>query len=115
MITGIGIDLVDLGRFEELDDKDGFYRQFLTDREYTAAQDLPRRDVHCARVFAGKEAVLKALGCGIENTTCWRAVEITPAMQVELSGRLRAYASKVHLSTSVAGKHVIAYALALVR
>lgn len=115
MITGIGIDLVDLGRFESLADKDGFYHQYLTECEYQAALDQPCRDLHCARVFAAKEAVLKALGCGIENTAGWHSVEITPAMQVELHGRLSAGVSQVHLSTAVAGKQVIAYAMAEVR
>jgi holo-[acyl-carrier protein] synthase len=115
MITGIGIDLVDLSRFESLADKDTFYRQFLTEREYQAALDQPRRDVRCARIFAAKEAVLKALGCGIEDATCWHSIEITPAMQVELRGRLAAPALQVHLSTAVAGKQVIAYAMAEAR
>jgi holo-[acyl-carrier protein] synthase len=45
--------------------------------------------------FAGKEAVGKALGCGVRFT--WREIEIVgrPKPSVRLSGRTAAYAEKV--------------------
>ncbi len=76
MVTGIGIDLVDVRRFQDIKEKDNFIRQFLTESEYSDAVQETRRDFFCARIFAIKEAIFKALGCGLHYGAYWHDIEI---------------------------------------
>jgi holo-[acyl-carrier protein] synthase len=69
-----GIDLVDIKRFRELDPNilERFYTRVFTlnEREYIAGSFE-----HAAGIFAAKEALVKALGCGIGLVT-WQEVAI---------------------------------------
>ena len=71
----------------------------------------------CARIFAAKEAVLKALGCGLAGGWSWRDVEITSDFRVVLSGgagRLAQERSmrKIHIVQSCSGGYAMALAIA---
>jgi len=69
-----GIDLVDVERLERLDTA---VRERFLQRVFTPLElDETRRDwVSLAGRFAAKEAVAKALGCGI-GPVSWREIEI---------------------------------------
>lgn len=66
MITGVGIDLCEISRMEKLLRDSHFLSRYFTDEEQryieskgiTAAQTM-------AGIYAAKEALAKALGCGI--------------------------------------------------
>ncbi|WP_439591781.1 holo-ACP synthase [Microbacterium sp.] len=76
MIVGIGVDLVDIGRFERALER----TPRLAARLFTDAERLrPPRSL--AARYAAKEALIKALG-GSEGVH-WTEIEITP----EASGR----------------------------
>ena len=69
------------------------------------------------RRFAGKEAVGKALGCGVRFT--WKEIEIVgrPKPGVRLSGRTAAFAEKVQagpIDLSMTHSREIAAAIAVV-
>ena len=87
MVLGIGVDIVSHERFQHLDDRAGFLDQILTPAELERA---PRRnpDSYFAAALAAKEAVLKALGCGLSQGWLWHQVEISDDHTVHLSGRL---------------------------
>lgn len=85
MITGSGIDMVEIGRIQHAMDR---YGQRFLDRVYLAAEKaycLRKRksaESFAAR-FAAKEAAAKALGTGISFGVNWLEIEVVR----ELSGR----------------------------
>lgn len=74
MILRTGVDLVDISRIEEVVARHG--RHYL-ERIYTPAEleQCGKRVESLAGRFAAKEAVAKALGCGIGDVT-WQEIEI---------------------------------------
>jgi holo-[acyl-carrier protein] synthase len=83
MIVGIGLDIVDLRRMEAvLDGRAGerFAARVLTDAERERCSALPKRRAaeFAAGRFAAKEAVAKALGCGIGAAVGFRDIEVLP-------------------------------------
>lgn len=62
-ITGVGVDLVEIDRMERVLSERGRSRVF-TDRELEYCEGKERPIVHLSGRFAGKEAVIKALGIG---------------------------------------------------
>lgn len=69
-----GVDLIEISRIEEVVARHG--RHYL-ERIYTPAEleHCGRRAESLAGRFAAKEAVVKALGCGIGEVT-WQEIEI---------------------------------------
>jgi len=74
MILRTGVDLIEISRVEEAVARHG--RRYL-ERVYTSAEleQCGRRAESLAGRFAAKEAVAKALGCGIGDVT-WKEIEI---------------------------------------
>jgi holo-[acyl-carrier protein] synthase len=71
---GIGIDLVDVPRFDRaLQRHPRLAERLFTDGERHDAHGRPER---LAARFAAKEAVLKTFGVGMGATT-WRSIEVT--------------------------------------
>jgi holo-[acyl-carrier protein] synthase len=112
MIVGIGVDLVDLARFQMMLDR----TPHLVDRLFTAAERNATSQSLAAR-FAAKEAVAKALGApaGLE----WQDTEVrkddTGRPYLSLTGTVAAAAAergvaRWHLSMS----HDAGMALAMV-
>jgi len=91
----VGVDIIEIERIRKALERASFRERCFTDaeREYCDSRADPAAS-YAAR-FAGKEAVGKALGCGIQFT--WKDVEIVgrPKPSVRLSGRTAAFAEKV--------------------
>ena len=91
----VGLDLIEIARIARALERPGFRERVFTEaeREYCESRAHPAQ--HYAARFAGKEAVGKALGCGVNFT--WREIEIAgrPKPQVRLSGRTKAYAERI--------------------
>ena len=87
--------MIEIERVRRALQRPRFRERCFTDEEraYCDSRHDPAES-YAAR-FAGKEAVGKALGCGVRFT--WRDVEIVgrPKPSVRLSGRTAAYAEKV--------------------
>ncbi len=77
MIAGIGIDIVDIGRIEELLSRygDRFTQRVFTDAETSYARRSVKPAERLAGRFAVKEAILKAFGTGKSQGIRWRDVE----------------------------------------
>jgi len=99
MIAGVGVDLVSIGRIERAYRRRPrrFCRRLFSTAELALL--MPRCPLFPAMAarFAAKEAVLKAMGCGI-GPAAWREVEIIAARgkqpQVRLSGKAAALAAR---------------------
>jgi holo-[acyl-carrier protein] synthase len=95
MIVGVGIDLLEVARFERELGRNGpgFVDQVFSSAEAAdcRARRYPAR--HYAARFAAKEAVFKALGLDSGDASTWREVEIQSCRsgpgQVVLHRRLK--------------------------
>ncbi|WP_019896099.1 holo-ACP synthase [Hydrogenovibrio halophilus] len=98
MITGIGTDLVEIARIEQLLSRRGqaFVQRVLTESEQSecARCDFPERFL--AKRWAAKEAVVKAMGTGFTQGVSFQGIEIghtqTGQPLVQLSGATLAQA-----------------------
>ena len=91
----IGVDLIEIRRIERALARDGFRERCFTEAERAYCDARPNPAQHYAARFAGKEAIGKALGCGVRFT--WREIEIAgrPKPNVNLSGWTRDWAERV--------------------
>ena len=113
----VGVDIIEIERIRRALARERFRERCFTDaeREYCDSRADPAQS-YAAR-FAGKEAVGKALGCGVNFT--WKEVEIVgrPKPSVRLSGRTAAFADKVNagpIDLSMTHSREIAAAIAVV-
>jgi holo-[acyl-carrier protein] synthase len=111
-----GIDLVEIGRLEGVEPaiRTRFLRRVFTPQELEDARDS---NLHLAGRFAAKEAVVKALGCGI-GPVSWQEIEILRGQSGEpllvLHGKASQIASDQRLTTwSVSISHTSAFAVAV--
>ena len=118
MSGGVGIDLLDVGRFERaLERRPRLAERVFTDaeREYASARARPA--MHLAARFCAKEAVAKALGL-----TGWsfRDVEVVAtgaAPEVRLTGTVAERAAELGgtITISLTHTHDMAGAVAILR
>ena len=85
----VGVDIIEIERIERALERPGFKERCFTDAERSYCDSRARPAQSYAGRFAGKEAVGKALGCGVRFT--WKEIEIVgrPKPSVSLSGRTR--------------------------
>lgn len=113
MIIGIGTDIIEITRIAALMEKYG--AKFL-DRVFTRAeqqrveQRQARIDASYAKLYAAKEAALKALGCGLGDGVNWHQVNVCylPSGQpyIKMSGRAMAIAREKSINTTQVKCHV---------
>lgn len=123
MIFGIGTDIVEIERISKVVERHGerFTGYILTDAELAEAERRGDKIQFIAGRWAAKEAVAKALGCGLGGSCAWRDIEIAGkpngAPQVTLSGTgaktMREQGiRKIFVSISHERGHAIAMAVA---
>ena len=113
----IGVDIIEIERVQRALARPGFRQRCFTDAEQAYCDSRARPAQSYAARFAGKEAVGKALGCGVRFT--WKEIEIVgrPKPGVSLSGRTAAYAERVRagaIDLSMTHSREIAAAIAVV-
>lgn len=114
MPSGVGIDLLEIGRLERaLARRPRLAQRVFTDaeREYAAARARPGQ--HLAARFAAKEAVVKALG--LAGGFGLRDIEVVAGEppQVRLSGRAAAAAGETSVKISLTHSRDFAAAVAI--
>jgi holo-[acyl-carrier protein] synthase len=92
-VLGIGLDLVEVGRFEGVLSRQGerFIKRVFTEAEQRYCGTKKEPAMFYAARFAAKEAVAKAFGTGIGSALGWLDIEVahgpTGAPVVRLSGK----------------------------
>jgi holo-[acyl-carrier protein] synthase len=91
----VGVDVIEIERIRNALERSGFRERCFTEAERVYCDSKKNPAESYAARFAGKEAVGKALGCGVHFT--WREIEIVgrPKPGVSLSGKTAAWAEKV--------------------
>ena len=91
----VGLDIIEIDRVRRALERSSFRDRCFTAAEQEYCESRPHPAQSYAARFAGKEAVGKALGCGVRFT--WTEVEIVgrPKPGVKLSGRTAAFAERV--------------------
>ena len=130
MILGIGNDLVDCRRIERALKRFNvrFVNRVFTSQEQLRMDQRVSQAAGYAKLFAMKEAILKALGTGLAGGIGWHNVEIfreqDQAPQAELSGAARnvvkkltpeGFAAHVHVSVSDEWPYAQAFAIITTR
>ena len=104
LIVGIGTDIVEIARVKRAAAREAFLMRVYTEAEraYCESRGVQRMASYAAR-FAGKEAVMKALGTGLRGGTL-HDIEILPdalgAPRVHLSGYFAQLARSRSMSRS---------------
>ncbi len=80
MIIGIGTDIIQISRITAARHRFGekFVQRILTSTEYAKFLTLSthQQDAWLAKRYAAKEAVVKAIGCGIGQSATWHEIEV---------------------------------------
>jgi holo-[acyl-carrier protein] synthase len=119
MVVGIGIDVIEIARIEEVLARrgDSFRARVFTDQEINYCEPRGSRLASYAARFAAKEAAMKALGTGWSEGAAWKDIEVmseetgapTLRMHGRASERMREIgATKAHVSLSHSGELAIA-------
>jgi holo-[acyl-carrier protein] synthase len=90
MILGLGSDLVDIRRIEQILERygDRFVDRIFTDAERKRCDRRADRAASYARRFAAKEACSKALGTGFRDGVFWRDLGVVNLPSGQPSMRL---------------------------
>jgi holo-[acyl-carrier protein] synthase len=124
MIIGVGIDLVDISRFDKMLNKkdDLLIERMLSDNERSAFMALTgerRRAEWLAGRFAAKEALMKALGLALPEGIGMRDIEVMPnslgrpllvlsaAIQQQIESPYTCHLSITHTATTAGAVVVI--------
>jgi holo-[acyl-carrier protein] synthase len=122
-IIGIGTDIIECLRIAQMIERHGelFITRVYTPHEIQYCQSRKLATQHYAARWAGKEAVLKALGTGWRKGISWRDIEIrndpSGRPSVALRGGVRDVVEELgiidmHISLSHCRSHATAYAIA---
>jgi len=95
MRTRVGTDMIEIERIVRALRRPGFRDRCFTVAEQAYCESKRNPAESYAARFAGKEAIGKALGCGVRFT--WKEIEIVgrPKPGVALSGQTLRYAERV--------------------
>ena len=120
MIMGIGIDLVEIDRIQDLAERhQSFLKRIFASCELKYCQGKKNPYPHLAARFAAKEAVFKALGTGWSLGLSWTDVAVENDMTgnpaIQLSNGAKCLADKLGVQkTHISLTHTGAYATAQV-
>jgi holo-[acyl-carrier protein] synthase len=122
VVPGVGVDVVDVERMKfALERTPGIRRRLFTEDEISYCERFRFAERHYAGRWAAKEAVTKALGCGLIQ---WNGVEVVRlprrAPTVRLSGKIERFAGAVgvreeELQISITHSELSAVAVCVVR
>ncbi len=120
MIRGTGVDIVEIGRIAKAAKNERFFEKVFSDGEIGLFEACQYRMETVAGRFAAKEAILKALGCGLgdmpmKDIQVLRAPSGQPYVKLsgvagEKAGSLGV--TSIHISISHSEHYAVAQAVA---
>jgi holo-[acyl-carrier protein] synthase len=117
MISGIGVDIVQIPRVEGIVEQyqDAFARRILvaSELDQLALLDAAEKISFLAKRFAAKEAILKALGCGISKICSFQDIEISNLETGAPIAKIKNSKQQVLLSISDDYPSAIAFAIVI--
>jgi holo-[acyl-carrier protein] synthase len=116
MAVRVGTDVIEIERIRRALERPGFRDRCFTPAEQDYCESRRNPAESYAARFCGKEAVGKALGCGVLFT--WKEIEIVgpPKPGVTLAGKTLAFAERVgmrEIDVSLTHSHTVAAATAV--
>src|SRR5919112_423607 len=117
-MSGVGIDLLDVGRFERaLERRPRLAERLFTDAEREYAAGRARPGLHLAARFCAKEAVAKALGLTGWSFRDVEVVATAAAPEVRLTGTVAERAAELGGTVAISLTHTddVAGAVAILR
>jgi holo-[acyl-carrier protein] synthase len=108
MILGMGTDIVEISRIRKLlrKNSDDFLARVYTKKELQESRNKKNLAEYLAGRWAVKEALSKALGCGIGIDCNWRDISTTNDSKGAPKVRLSGFASKTAKSKNTGKIHV---------
>lgn len=78
MILGHGIDIVNLNRFDSMNEVrlTRLARRICTAHEFELFNSSKNKNRYLSKIWAGKEAIAKAFGTGIAKDITWKNIQI---------------------------------------
>jgi len=120
MLTGLGNDIIEVERIAGSISRfgDTFLKRLFTPSEIDYCRQFVDADRHFAGRFAAKEAISKALGCGIGKQLGWLDIEICskkgpPTVMLSESATQHFGTPVIQLSISHCRSHATAVAIVL--
>lgn len=118
MIRGIGTDIIEVARIKaNILKHEKFLNKVFTQREQEYCQTFRESGRNFAGRFAAKEAVVKALGCGLTQGVTWLDIEILNDTQgkpyLVLSNNLKESYMNPLIHISISHCHEYATAIAV--
>lgn len=120
MISGIGTDLIRVDRMKKLVARGKSYLEgIFTENEINYCESKTRKAEHYAARYAGKEALMKALGCGWRDGIAFSEIEISNDEQgkpkLSLQGKAESVFRELHIKqASISLSHIDEIAIAIV-
>ncbi len=120
MIIGTGVDIVEIERIAKAANNERFYDKIFSDAEMALFEACKYRMETVAGRFAVKEAVMKALGCGLgdvpmKDIETLRAPSGQPLLKLMGAAKQKADAlgvKQIHISISHSQRYAVAQAVA---
>lgn len=125
MIIGVGTDIIEISRIRKLMEQHSggkFAARVLTEEELELLRERGGKQAEfVAGRFAAKEAVVKAIGCGIGKQVGFHDIAILPDFRgkpeciLSFEARYRlAYSSKIRIHISITHSEQVASAFAVI-
>lgn len=117
MIEGVGSDIIEIGRIQELIEEygDKFLQKILTAKEIAHSSKFKDPSAHLAGRFSAKEAISKALGTGFGEDLDFHDIEIIndekgkPIVYLSEKANRRFQSPKLLLTISHCKSHAVAF------